>query len=267
LQVLDTTKPADPQVVYTSKEATNVLDGADKVGLLVPAGRQIKTALALGVIPDNDAPAKVNEALASGDAASKALTTIARFFAPGEVVEFRALREGSAPAILMGRFGVPAELAAMVAFIQCQNGLANLYFGVNPRKAHLAGGIKAANAGDVLARQAVVLDFDFKDAPPNDPMWEKTIATLMEPDPAMVVDSGNGVHIWFLIERIEGADLAASGAPLAEAMACIGSDDMSDLPRIIRLPFTVNIPNANKRARGNVPKMALPRAKDGNHAE
>lgn len=47
---------------------------------------------------------------------------------------------------------------------------------------------------------------------------------------------------------------------LRGVMARLGADNVSELPRFARLPFTVDLPNASKRRRGAVPRLALPRS-------
>ena len=123
----------------------------------------------------------------------------------------------------------------------------------------MAGTARSASAADVPVRRNAVLDFDRKDAPPMDPDWTRTVDALRaELEPALVLDSGNGFHVWLSVEPVSGADLDASSAPLAAAMARIGSDNMADPPRIVRLPFTINLPNAKKRARGAIVGLAIP---------
>ena len=60
------------------------------------------------------------------------------------------------------------------------------------------------------------------------------------------------------VEALSGPDVDASAAPLAAAMERLGADNMTDAPRIARLPWTVNLPNAAKRERGAVARMAAP---------
>jgi hypothetical protein len=66
----------------------------------------------------------------------------------------------------------------------------------------------------------------------------------------MTVSSGNGWHLWYPVQPLSGADLDASAAPAAYLMREVGSDNMADLPRVIRLPFTINVPTTSKRRRG-----------------
>ena len=61
----------------------------------------------------------------------------------------------------------------------------------------MAGTSVAATAHDVVARRAFVLDFDNKDARSTDPDWSCTVEGLeREGIAALIVNSGNGVHIW-----------------------------------------------------------------------
>jgi len=123
----------------------------------------------------------------------------------------------------------------------------------------MAGMSIAASASDVVARRAVVLDLDHKDAPSADPNWTRTVEALRaEVTPLLVLDSGNGVHVWLDVDAVQGPEVAASAASLGAAMAQIGADNMADPARIIRLPFTPNLPTASKRARGAVVRLAAP---------
>ena len=105
----------------------------------------------------------------------------------------------------------------------------------------------------------VVLDFDMKDAQPNDPDWSSTLSLLREKaNPLAVLNSGNGFHVWLPITPVFGADVSAATPALAETMAEIGADNMADPPRIARVPYTVNLPTAAKSARGAVVKVVVP---------
>lgn len=259
---LDITNPSAGQVVCSVAEGLALLVEADKQGISYPKeASEVRLAAGLGLITGKDMPDRLNRALASGDATDKALAVLDGLFRPQDVVELRALSpDGAAPLVLMGRLGVQTERAALRDFIAATNGRRNLYFGVNPRDPKLAGATHAASSADVVARRLIVLDLDFKDAPANDPDWSRTQAELAAMDPRLVVDSGNGVHVYLeVVGETTRQDVAATVGPLAGAMALVGGDNMADPPRIIRLPYTVNLPTATKRARGNVPRLALPR--------
>jgi hypothetical protein len=74
----------------------------------------------------------------------------------------------------------------------------------------------------------------------------------------LVVDSGIGFHAYLAVEELTGDELKDSQRPLGDVMKRLGSDNVADLPRIARLPWTVNLPGASKRKRGAVPVLAKP---------
>ncbi|WP_197646317.1 AAA family ATPase [Tabrizicola soli] len=238
-----------------------VLKDAARRDLIDPAeAAQVEGNYITGLLTQDGLKARLLDALRVGPAARLALDAIAPAYAPGDVIELRALDPAGGGAVsLNGRLDNPAERAALMDFIRQHNGRRNLYVGINPRRLDMAGTGENASAQDVVARRTVVLDLDHKDAPDADQGWTRTVDALRaELDPLMVVDSGNGVHVWLPVENLSGPDVVASAAPLAAAMARLGADHMADAPRIIRLPFTVNLPNASKRARGAVMRIAAP---------
>ncbi len=254
-------KPPVGQVDKAGNEALDLLKDATRQGLINPAGADQTVGLyTINVLTDEGLHARVSELLRAGPAAGMALDTIAPAFAPGDVIELRALNPaGGGAASLCGRLDNPADRAALANFIGQHNGRWNLYVGINPRRSDMAGTDQKASKSDVVARRVVVLDFDRKDAQPVDPDWSRTVDALRaERDPVMILDSGNGVHVWLPVEALSGPDVDASAAPLAAAMERLGADNMADAPRIARLPWTVNVPNTAKRARGAVARVAAP---------
>ena len=222
---------------------------------------KIKIGHAVGLINDDTLAVETREGIAAGPAADMALDAIASGFPPNAVIELAAMcPAGGGRLSLSGRLNDAAQRRALAAFVREHWGSRNLYHGVNPRKASLAGTGQTAKGGAIAGRHMTVLDFDDKDAPADDPKWERTIAALVAgANPALVVDSGNGHHVWLPITGADTPDTAASATPaLAAMMQDIGADNMSDLPRVARLPFTPNLPTANKRARGNVVCLAKP---------
>ena len=258
----DVTKnPSGVQAVCFVVEAMAVLDEADKAGLTRPEDQpklaELRGRIALGISSDRGAQEALNRLLAAGAAAKMALDATTQVFVPGDVIELRALDPAAGGGVsLCGRLDDPQERAALETFICDRNGFQNLYVGVDPRRADMAGLAKAGSAADVVAFRSIALDFDKKDGPPADPDWTRTVAELKALDPALIVNSGNGVQVWF---RVDAADteIEATVAPIKAAMATLGADDTSDLPRVMRLPFTVNLPTKTKRARGNVPCLAV----------
>lgn len=81
------------------------------------------------------------------------------------------------------------------------------------------------------------------------------------PVPTVVVDSGGGVQaFWRLTEFIEiGGDIekAESAKRHNQRLEVVfGADNCHNINRVMRLPYTVNWPNAKKRRKGRVPRLA-----------
>lgn len=248
------------QVVCHANEWLNSLKDAAQRGLIDPArAGQIEGLYAIGLLTPDGLKDPVIDALRVGPAAGLALDAIATHFAPGDVIEVRALDPaGGGGLSLCERLDDPTGRAALEAFIREHLGTRNLYVGCNPRRPDMAGTTQAASAGDVPTRRNFVLDLDLKDAPPTDPNWTRTVEALRaELDPVLVLNTGNGFHVWLPIEPVSGPDVAASTASIAAAMARLGADNLSDPPRIVRLPFTPNLPSAAKRARGATARLAV----------
>lgn len=231
--------------------------------LIAPAeGERFSTLGALGQLT----PESLNEALANGPAAERALNWLDGLFRASDVIELRAVNPAGGGAVsYCGRLGDAAQRAEMLKFIRKYIGIWNVYFGLNPRRVDMAGTTPSrdselrGNAANVVARELMLLDMDNKDAPDVDPDWSRTADELRALGPIGLVSSGNGFHVHLLYERIEGVEaMGEATVPLKVAMRRLGADDMSDPARIARLPYTVNVPNASKRKRGCVPVLALP---------
>jgi hypothetical protein len=248
------------QSVGFVKEWSDLLSAATDQGLIAPAGRdQIEAHRLMGTLTADRVPDAVQAALRAGPAAEMALDAVAPAFSPGDVIELRALDPaGGGGLSLCGRLDIPTERDALERFIRDHIGRRNLYIGCNPRRADMAGTNLSASASDVPTRRNVVLDLDLKDAPSVDPDWTRTVDALRgELTPVMILNSGNGFHVWLALDPVSGPDVPASTAQLAAAMARIGADNIADPPRIVRLPFTPNLPNAKKRERGATVRLAV----------
>ncbi|WP_306130968.1 AAA family ATPase [Roseovarius sp. MMSF_3350] len=255
---------ADSAVEWNTPWLT-VLSDAKHAGLVAPdTAESINVRAAIGILSGTALADGIIKAISDGSAARMALDAIAPAFAPGDVIELRTLCPvGGAPESLCGRLDDCAERKALEEFVRQNNGCRNLYVGLNPRRADMAGTTQSGKALDVVARRAMVLDMDYKDAPDVDADWSRTVDALgTEADPAMVLNTGNGVQVWLPIEPQADADMDANTVQMRDAMQRIGSDNMSDAPRIVRLPFTVNLPTPSKRKRGCVPVLAQPRTKN-----
>ena len=81
------------------------------------------------------------------------------------------------------------------------------------------------------------------------------------PPPTVVINSGGGVQaLWRLKERIEiGGDVAKAEKAKSHNQrleVVFGADNCHNIDRILRLPGTVNWPNARKRRKGREPRLA-----------
>lgn len=89
---------------------------------------------------------------------------------------------------------------------------------------------------------------------------EAALATLLTDRPSFVVDSGGGLQAyWFLSDPIEASpeNVAATEELNKAFVARFGGDKASiDVSRLLRVPGTVNWPNAKKKAAGRVPALA-----------
>lgn len=169
---------------------------------------------------------------------------VGRLFTPGDVIEFRAVApDGTGTAdSLNWQVGTGEDRA--IEFLRHHDGKKNLYVGVNPRNDALDGTVRAAKGADVAATRHVVLDLDFKSAPAGDPDWSQRVKELLHFGPKLIVNTGNGIHVWF------GVNGTGDTNGLNTALRAAGSDAVGDAPRIMRLPGSINIPTASKRRRG-----------------
>ena len=77
--------------------------------------------------------------------------------------------------------------------------------------------------------------------------------------PSLIVDSGGGIQAWWMLNphvpaTQENKDRAESIGRTLKAR--YGGDGVFDVSRVLRLPGTINIPNAEKAAQGRAPALA-----------
>jgi putative DNA primase/helicase len=152
------------------------------------------------------------------------------------------------------------------AFVRQYNGRANLYYSVNPTRTAM---FKKAAKTDIAAVEYVLGDLDPADGETSEAAKARYLAQLndtFEPKPTAAVDSGNGIQgLWRLDERIllgkpvvnEKGKLVPSAedqakiddveARAATVMRRLGAKPgTQNIDRILRLPGTINLPNAKK---------------------
>jgi hypothetical protein len=76
--------------------------------------------------------------------------------------------------------------------------------------------------------------------------------------PSFIIDSGGGAQfLWKLAHKLEAADKREWAEDQGRAIRhVIGGDAVQNIDRIMRLPGTLNIPTAAKRAKGRTERMA-----------
>lgn len=137
------------------------------------------------------------------------------------------------------------ETDEMRAWIDARQSEANLYFHENGLRPGVAN--KKASKDDVSTALFVHVDID-------DPDAEERLLNFSPPPTAVVFSGGGYQGHWKLKEptddlvRVEAINMAVAKA--------LGGDNCHNIDRIMRLPGTVNIPNAKKMANGRKPTLA-----------
>jgi Virulence-associated protein E/RepB DNA-primase from phage plasmid len=140
---------------------------------------------------------------------------------------------------------LPEDKIEMHDRTEARQGKSNLYFHVNALRPGTKN--KKATKADVSA--ALFLHVDVDDIGAKDRLL------AFSPPPTVIVFSGGGYQgFWKLKEpaadlaRVEGVNMAIANR--------VGGDNCHNIDRIMRLPGTVNIPNAKKLAAGRTPTVA-----------
>jgi hypothetical protein len=144
-----------------------------------------------------------------------------------------------------GRVFLPLEHEHAAGWIDALQGVAGLYYSVNEVRSEFRG-VKATKA-DIVAAHYAHVDVDHLDG-------LERLRTYKLP-PSFIVFSGGGYQaFWKLAEPT--ADLDRVERINRQLAADLGGDNCHNIDRIMRLPGTINLPNAKKRAAGRVPTLA-----------
>ena len=130
-------------------------------------------------------------------------------------------------------------------WIEARQGEANLYFHVNELSSSIVN--KKATKSDVSRALFIHVDIDELDG-------EERLLRYM-PAPTAIVFSGGGYHAYWML-REPADDLVRVEAINAAVAKALGGDKCHNIDRIMRLPGTVNIPNAKKQVNGRKPALA-----------
>lgn len=142
---------------------------------------------------------------------------------------------------------MPNEVPAAEEWIEARQGKTGLYYQVNEVRDGLLN--RKATKADIARVLHLHADIDVND--------EATLQRIRSfvPAPTIIVFSGGGFQpLWTLHEpstefdRVERINMAVAKA--------LGGDNCHNVDRLLRLPGTINMPNAKKRAAGRVPTLA-----------
>lgn len=136
----------------------------------------------------------------------------------------------------------------------------NVYFHVNQPGWALD---KRAEKKDIRSVRAFHVDIDPRlDETPED-CKERALKALSsyDPAPSVVIDSGNGLQGFWMLEEPITLDGSQEAWEKAEAynlaiQKAFDADSCFNIDRIMRLPGTINNPNKKKQAKGRVPVPA-----------
>lgn len=133
----------------------------------------------------------------------------------------------------------------MRAWIEARQGKENVYFHVNGLRPAVMN--KKAKKNDIAIAHFLHIDIDDPDA------LERVLG--FSPPPTVIVFSGGGYHAYWKLKepnddlvRVETINIGLANA--------LGGDNCHNIDRIMRLPGTVNIPNATKLVNGRKPTLA-----------
>jgi hypothetical protein len=153
-----------------------------------------------------------------------------------------------------------ATVSDMVAWLNARQGVENIYFMVNPARRELTN---KAQKSDVEALAWLHIDIDPRVG--EDGAAEKARAEKLlrgfTPPATVIIDSGGGVQgFWRLEEPVPiNGDVARAEELEAynqQLEILFGGDHCHNVDRIMRLPGTINVPDAKKLKKGRVPALA-----------
>lgn len=157
----------------------------------------------------------------------------------GELIEIRCF--GPKQPVYQRYFPSIKDLIAVQDRILSHSKKSNIYFGVCPRSE------KKGGKSSVKRLNCLWVDLDAKDCGGGKPEALKRLQTFPIP-PTIIIDSGNGFHGYWRLKEAEfikgDNDVLRLEAYLkALAHATGGDSHATDLPRILRVPCTLNLKN------------------------
>lgn len=149
---------------------------------------------------------------------------------------------------------------AVFSWVDSRNGKANLYFLVNPLREPKNN---KASRTDLAALVALHIDVDVRVGEDQAEGIARIVTTFnsYKVPPSLITSSGGGAQAFWLLDpplALDGTKEAAEDAKLfnVQIERDLDGDHCHNIDRIMRLPGTVNIPNALKIKKGRKPALA-----------
>ena len=156
----------------------------------------------------------------------------------------------------------PGQEVALARWIESRQGRDNLYYTPNTVGQPFDGYTKPTKP-DIVAAVCLHVDVDPRKGEPLE-VEQARILTVLRAyrfRPSAIVFSGGGYQAFWRLKEPFALNGDESRIKKLESYnrqiaADLGGDDTFNVDRILRLPGTVNVPDARKRARGRVPTLA-----------
>lgn len=192
----------------------------------------------------------------------------------GAAVDFLMRYRGSGPIVLTAivpnnggtesdTFRPEQDGQRLRHWIDARQGRSNIYFSVNPTLKPMAGRVKAKKI-DIRGMTTLHVDLDPRAGEDLEQERVRAIRLLREfsPHPSFIIDSGGGFQAFWLLDEeqpVNGSDkrIAELEAYNQQVALSLHADACHDICRIMRLPGTLNVPDARKLRKGR--KLALAR--------
>lgn len=159
-------------------------------------------------------------------------------------------------------FRPKSDVTNLRTWIEARQGLSNLYFHLNDVVRPLSGAVKAKKT-EVKAMRCLHVDLDPRKGEDleREREWTRDQIASFTPPPSFIIFSGGGHQGFWILgkpERVNGdegraIELEAYNQQIAVQL---GADPCHNLDRILRLPGSINVPDAKKRKRGRETALA-----------
>ena len=156
----------------------------------------------------------------------------------------------------------PDTLSEMRSWIESHQGKENLYFSVNPPMKAIAS---KAKKEDIARLIALHVDIDPRVGEDMDDERHRILKLFegFSPPPSVVIDSGGGYQGFWRLNPEERLEINGDLSKVEELEAyniqlekLFKADPCHNIDRIMRLPGTINVPNARKLKKGRKPALA-----------